>query len=81
MANLRRRIAFILALMLVPLLIGTAGYVLLEGFSLFDAVYMAVITVSTVGYAEIHNLSRAGRTFNIFVIMTGTTGLCLPSVL
>lgn len=77
MANLRRRIAFILALMLVPLLIGTAGYVLLEGFSLFDAVYMAVITVSTVGYAEIHNLSRAGRAFNIFVIMTGTTGLLL----
>ena len=40
---------------------GTVGYMVIEGWSAWDAFYMTVITVTTVGYREIHDLSRAGR--------------------
>jgi len=50
---------------------GTAGYMLIEGWSLFDALYMTVTTVSSVGYGEIHPLSRAGRAFTLVLIVAG----------
>jgi voltage-gated potassium channel len=50
---------------------GTAGYVVIEGWNLFDAFYMTITTVTTVGYAEIHPLSRVGRVFNSGVIVFG----------
>jgi voltage-gated potassium channel len=50
---------------------GTAGYVLLEGWSVWDALYMTVITVATVGYREVHPLSRAGEAFTILLIVGG----------
>ena len=43
---------------------GTAGYILIEGWSVADAFYMTVTTVTTVGYGEVHPLSPAGRAFN-----------------
>jgi len=51
--------------------VGTAGYVVLEGWGIFDAFYMTITTVTTVGYAEIHPLSRVGRVFNSGVIIFG----------
>jgi voltage-gated potassium channel len=51
--------------------VGTAGYVVLEGWGIFDAFYMTITTVTTVGYAEIHPLSRVGRVFNSGVIILG----------
>jgi len=51
-------------------LFGIAGYMLIEGFSFFDALYMAVITITTIGYHEIKPLSDAGRAFNIIFIVT-----------
>lgn len=53
------------------LTIGTAGFVVIEDWSVFDALYMTVTTVTTVGYGEIHPLSRAGRVFNIGVVVFG----------
>lgn len=50
---------------------GTVGYHLIEGWSLFDAFYMTVVTFSTVGYAEVHPLSHAGRIFTVVVIVFG----------
>jgi voltage-gated potassium channel len=50
---------------------GTAGYVIIEGWDVFDAFYMTITTVTTVGYGEIHPLSRAGRVFNSGVIILG----------
>lgn len=47
------------------------GYVVIEGWDVFDAFYMAITTVTTVGYGEIHPLSRAGRIFNSGVIIFG----------
>ena len=39
---------------------GTVGFVLIEGWSLLDAFYMTIITISTVGYGEVFTLSSAG---------------------
>jgi voltage-gated potassium channel len=51
--------------------VGTVGYVLIEGWSPWDAFYMTVITVTTVGYGEVHPLSPAGRAFTVVVLLTG----------
>ena len=60
-----------LIIILAIILIGTIGFMLIEGYSFFDGLYMTVITVTTVGYAEIHTLSTAGRIFNILLICSG----------
>src|SRR3954471_5893193 len=51
--------------------IGTVGYVLIEGWSVWDAFYMTVITITTVGYREVHTLSRAGEVFTVAVLLAG----------
>ena len=56
---------------LAVLLIGTMGYILLEGWSSLDALYMTVITIATVGYGEVAALSVQGRIFTIFLIFLG----------
>lgn len=53
------------------ILIGTLGFRLVEGWPLFDAFYMALITLTTVGYGEIHPLSFAGRVFASFLMLVG----------
>jgi voltage-gated potassium channel len=60
-------------LILLILSAGTAGYVLLEGYTVFEAFYMTVITVSTVGYHEVRPLSTAGRLFNVLLIAASLT--------
>jgi voltage-gated potassium channel len=50
---------------------GTIGYVLIEGWSVGDALYMTVITMSTVGFQEVRPLSTAGRDFTILLIVAG----------
>lgn len=51
------------------LLMGTIGYMMIEGYSAMDALYMTVITISTVGYQELKPLSHNGRVFTIFLIL------------
>jgi len=53
---------------------GTIGYMHIEGWSFSEAIYMTVITISTVGYGEVHPLSNAGRVFSIFLIAGGVSG-------
>ena len=50
---------------------GTLGYVVIEGWSAWDAFYMTVITVTTVGYKEIHDLSFAGQVFTVVLLLAG----------
>lgn len=50
---------------------GTLGFYLIEGWSALDALYMTMITVTTVGYGEIHPLSPEGRVFAMFVMISG----------
>jgi len=75
MAVLRRRLIIIVTAIVAMLLIGTVGFVVIDGYPLFDAFYMTLITISTVGYQEVHPLSRAGRVFNSFLIAIGVTVL------
>jgi len=65
-----RRLRFGLAALVGILVAGTAGYMVL-GFSLLDAVYQTVTTVSTVGFREVHPLSTGGRLFTIGLILVG----------
>lgn len=51
--------------------IGTAGYITIEGWNIIDALYMTVITLTTVGYGEVHEVSKTGRLYTIFLIFLG----------
>mgnify|MGYP000061755935 CR=1 FL=1 len=53
------------------LLLGSMGYMILERWTFLDALYMTVITITTVGYGEIRAVSEAGRIFTIFLIFSG----------
>lgn len=53
---------------------GTIGYMTIEGWPFLDALYMTIITITTVGYSEIHPLSTGGRIFSIFIIIGGVGG-------
>jgi voltage-gated potassium channel len=55
---------------------GTIGYMLIEGWNAWDAFYMTIITVTTVGYREVHPLSRAGEMFTV-VLLVGGVGAAL----
>ena len=65
-----RRLRFGLAALVAVLVAGTVGYVAF-GFSVLDAVYQTVTTVSTVGFREVHPLSAGGRVFTIVLILVG----------
>ena len=51
------------------------GYAYFESMSIFDAFYMTLITISTVGFSEIKPLSNIGRIITIFIIISGITVL------
>ena len=67
------RLFFIAALLSAIVLVGTVGFTLIEGWSLFDSFYMTMITLTTVGYGEVHPLSRSGRWFTSFLMLTGVS--------
>jgi voltage-gated potassium channel len=66
-----RRVQLALVLLVIVFVLGITGYVFIEGWSFFDALYMTVITIATVGYGEVNPLSPYGRTFTIFLIILG----------
>ncbi len=71
MKVLLRRLAWVAGLIVLMLTTGTVGFCVIDNYPPFDAFYMTLITVSTVGYAELHPLSHCGRIFNSFVIFFG----------
>jgi voltage-gated potassium channel len=58
-------------LLAIVIAIGVTGYVLIEHWSVFDAFYMTIITISTVGYGEVHPMSAGGRIFSSALIVIG----------
>ena len=58
-------------LLFILLVLGSMGFVWIEGWDFFDSLYMTVTTLTTVGYQEVHPLSRAGKTYNIVLILAG----------
>src|SRR5205823_10825669 len=73
MNRLTRRFSVIILAIVTTLLIGTVGFTLIDHYPPFDAFYMTLTTMTTVGYGEIHELSKAGRVFNSFLIFFGVT--------
>ncbi len=57
------------------ILVGTFGYCLIEGWELFDSLYMTVISLTTVGYGETHPLSNTGKVFTMMLILTGISSV------
>jgi len=66
-----RRLAGALALLVIVISFGTIGFQLVEGWSLLDSLYMTVITVTTIGFGEVHTLDHHGRIFTIVLALTG----------
>jgi voltage-gated potassium channel len=66
-----RRAVTAAALLILVVGVGTAGYALIEGYTPFEALYMTVTTISTVGFGEIRPLTDAGRAFTIGLIIGG----------
>lgn len=60
----------LLLLAIIPLL-GTLGYMMVEGWNAFDALFMTMITMTTIGYGETHPLSHNGRIFTMGFIVVG----------
>ena len=73
MNRLARRFILIVVAIVTTLTIGTVGFTVIDGYPPFDAFYMSLTTMTTVGYGEIHPLSQAGRIFNSFLIVFGVT--------
>jgi voltage-gated potassium channel len=68
------RIPFLVIGILIAVLIlsgGTIGYMVIEGWPFADALYMTVITLSTVGYGEVLKVSSEGRIFTMVLIVMG----------
>lgn len=65
-----RRLIIAIVLMTTSILIGIAGYRLIEGYSVLDAFYMTIVTVSTVGFREVRPLTDDGKLFTSFYIIS-----------
>lgn len=65
----RTKIYTAVFLLVVILLIGVSGYVMISGYSIIDALYMTVITMTTVGFGEVVPLDDHSKVFTIFLIL------------
>jgi voltage-gated potassium channel len=70
-SELRKKFIIAVGLVVLVASFGTAGYMLLEGWNFIDALYMTVITLASVGFKEVHDLSTFGRIFTIIIIIGG----------
>ena len=68
-----KQVAISVMLLMIIITVGIGGYITIEGWSFTDATYMTLITITTVGFGEIHPLSPAGRHFTMVLIVLGTS--------
>jgi len=71
-----RRLISALVALVVVIIWGTLGYIFLEDFTFIEALYMTVITITTIGFKEVRDLDDSGRIFTILLTFAGT-GLML----
>jgi voltage-gated potassium channel len=60
-----------MAFLAIVVAVGILGYTFIEKWTVLDSVYMVVLTLSTVGFEEVHPLTPAGKIFTIFIIVAG----------
>src|SRR2546423_13296568 len=66
-----RRFRLAGGLLAIVITIGVTGYMTIDGWSLLDSFYMVIITISTVGYTEVHPQGTTGRLFTSGLIVVG----------
>jgi voltage-gated potassium channel len=71
MKELRQKLLLALFLLGCIISFGTLGYMFIEGWDLLDSLYMTIITLASVGYKEVHELSFNGKIFTIVFIIGG----------
>jgi voltage-gated potassium channel len=78
----RSRLFLSLLLILIISLVGTIGYHIIEKWPFLDALYMTIITLTTVGFGETHELSPMGRVFTIVLIISsmGAAGYAISTI-
>lgn len=69
--EVQKKLFFVLFLITVIVIYGTVGYMFIEKINFLDALYMTVITLATVGYREVKDLSINGKIFTILLIFSG----------
>ncbi len=69
--NIGRQVVYLVLLLTAVTALGTLGYYLIEGWPLFDCLYMTVMTITTTGYKEVGRLSIAGKTLSMFLMIFG----------
>jgi hypothetical protein len=68
-----RHLRYSLLILVLAVGLGTIGYILIEGWGVLDSLYMTVITLATVGYKEVHDLTTEGKIFTICLIVFGVS--------
>lgn len=69
--NSTRHLIISVFLIVFIIILGVTGYMMIEGWNILDALYMTVETLTTVGYNEVHEMTRMGRIFTILLICIG----------
>ena len=71
MTGIRKKLFLSIVLLIFINVFGVAGYMIIEGWNLRDSLFMTVITITTVGYGEVHDLTPAGEIFTIVLLVVG----------
>lgn len=70
-----KQLGLAVLILILTIVIGTVGYIVIEGWSFSDAAYMTIISLTTTGFTEVRPLSDAGRGLTAFVIVSGIASL------
>jgi len=83
----KKPICKVILILITIVSLGTIGYTLIEGWSLFDSLYMTVITITTTGYREVGELSKLGKVFSMIIMFLGigvffyTLNIIIPEII
>jgi voltage-gated potassium channel len=72
---MEKRFQTIIYILAAILIVGTIGYWAIEGWDFLDALYMTLITLTTIGFGEVHQLSVRGKIFTILLVVFGVAGV------
>jgi voltage-gated potassium channel len=80
MLNQLKRLILAFILMTVSITVGVVGYMIIENYTLLNAFYMVIVTISTVGFREVEPLSQTGKIFTSFYIISNLLFFCIFSI-
>ena len=75
------KVLYSIIVLFMIIFFGTLGFMLIEGWSLIDSFYQTIITISTVGFETVEELSNVGKLFTAFLIITSLVPLHTQSPL